>query len=92
MSRSWWDASEMKINRREHCPDGRSVCKEIDVAPIVRGLLQQCADYGLTAEETEGVLEMTATIVRMRKQNAPLSQVLNAANTRPSDRTDTPAP
>lgn len=92
MSRSWWDASEMKINRWEPSPDGISAYKEIDVAPIVRGLLQQCADYGLTIEETEGVLEMTATIVRLRKQNAPLSQVLNAADTRPSDRTDTPAP
>ena len=91
MSRLWWDASQMKINRWVDCPKG-TVCKEIDVAPIVRGLLQQCTDYGLTVEETEGVLEMTATIVRMRKQNAPLSQVLNAANTRPSDRTDTPAP
>lgn len=91
MSRSWWDASRMKINRWVDSPKG-TVCKEIDVAPIVRGLLQQCTDYGLTVEETEGVLEMTATIVRLRKQNAPLSQVLNAADTRPSDRTDTPAP
>lgn len=92
MSRSWWDVSEKKINRWEYRPDGRRVCKEIDAAPIVCGLLQQCADYGLTVEETEGLLEMTATIVRLRKQNAPLSQVLNAADTRPSDRTDTPAP
>lgn len=92
MSRTWWSASEMKINRGEPRPDGISVYKEIDVAPVVRGLLQQCADYGLTVEETEGVLEMTATIVRQRRQNTPLSQVLNAADTRPSDRTDTPAP
>lgn len=92
MSRTWWDASEMKLNRWEHCPDGGTAYKEIDVAPIVRGLLQQCADYGLTVEETEGLLEMTATLVRLRKQNTPLSQVLNAANTRPSDWTDTPAP
>lgn len=91
MSRSWWEASEMKINRWVDRPKG-TVCKGIDVAPIVRGLLQQCADYGLTVEETEGLLEMTATIVRMRKQNAPLSQVLNAADTRLSDRTDMPAP
>lgn len=92
MSRSWWEASEMKIYRREPRADGISVYKEIDVVPIVRGLLQQCADYGLTVEETEGLLEMTATIVRQRRQNAPLSQVLNAADTRPADRTDTPAP
>lgn len=92
MLRIWWEASEMKINRWEPRPDGISVCKEIDVAPLVRGLLQQCADYGLTVEETEGLLEMTATIVRQRRQNTPLSQVLNAADTRLSDRTDTPAP
>lgn len=91
MPRSWWDASEMKINRWVDRPKG-TVCKEIDVAPIIRELLQQCADYGLTVAETESLLEMVTAIVTMRRQDAALSRVLNAADTRPFGRTDTPAP
>lgn len=92
MPRSWWDPNEMKITRWRNLPDGEVDFEQLDVAPIIRELLQQCADYGLTVAETESLLEMVTSIVTMRRQDAALSRVLNAADTRPFGRTDMPAP
>ena len=63
MPRSWWDPNEMKITRWRNLPDGEVDFEQLDVAPIIRELLQQCADYGLTVAETESLLEMVTAIV-----------------------------